>query len=699
MLGITAHSRTRLFLTSSVAALLAVGTPAAAGAQEPLGVTAAFDNSRFISATSPLDLHLSRPLNAEEERVAIFLGTLDLSALYQRTGAQLRYHARGTRLPAGESELIVYAVARTGEWNEIGRVPVRLLTAAGFEKTSITPKLAVSNKGQVLEGHAPDANRPPRPAFQDFSLNLGLQSEQVRGGWALRTQSNMLGVSNRQEALRFGERQDEAPRLDLADYLVTLQHGGTTLTAGNLAFGSERHIANSFEARGLSARFHFGPVASLSLAGMSGSRLVGWTNPLGIAQPKHRLLGGTLGLDLVPHRPGLVQLEVSALNGDALPQAGFNRGAITNAEQSRSAGVRVNASDPSQRLHLDAGFARTRFTNPADPLLAQGATLVAVQPETRNAHYIDLSWDALRSIRLSPTLPANLAFTVRHERVDPLYRSVASPQTRADLLQNGVQATASVGALSAQLVLNRGHDNLDEIATILTTLTRSAAFNLALPLNAVLGPTRTWLPMITWGLARIHQFGDSVPTLGGFTPTFVPDQVSLSHNVMVAWQAARWRVLYQLSRSSQDNRQEGRENADLVNTAHTLSLGVTPLPVLDVAVDGGLEKADNREFAQHNTTQRLATLLTWRFTARNAVIAGVSHTSVSDDPRTFTQSATDLRLELSQRFTLFRARLDRGPAQVFVRYARQFGDRLVPPGAGDTRRNWSLNTGLTLSVF
>ena len=122
------------------------------------------------------------------------------------TPERLSYRPRRVRLPSGENELVVYLVSRSDQWREIGRVPLRVLTPSGFEKADVTPKIAVNSKGQVLEGHEPADNRPPRPEFQDFGLNLGLQTEHVRCGWIVRTQSNYLGVSNRLLALRFAQR-------------------------------------------------------------------------------------------------------------------------------------------------------------------------------------------------------------------------------------------------------------------------------------------------------------------------------------------------------------------------------------------------------------------------------------------------------------------------------------------------------------
>src|SRR5437867_4715129 len=157
-------------------ALLRMVAPSALAAQDPLSVTAGFDPSRWLAPNAPIELRLNRPLTREDGRVAVFVGPVDLSALFTANADRLSYKPRGVRLPSGENDLVVYLVSDDEQWKEIGRAPLRVLTPGGFEKAGVTPRIAVNNKGQVLEGHDPAANRPPRPEFQDFGLNLGLQT-------------------------------------------------------------------------------------------------------------------------------------------------------------------------------------------------------------------------------------------------------------------------------------------------------------------------------------------------------------------------------------------------------------------------------------------------------------------------------------------------------------------------------------------
>ena len=74
----------------------------------------------------------------------------------------------------------------------------------------------------------------------------------------MHTQTNLLGVTNRDEALRFGERAADAPRLDLSDYTLTLEHRRATIAAGNTSFSGQRHIIQSAEGRGITSAVRVG---------------------------------------------------------------------------------------------------------------------------------------------------------------------------------------------------------------------------------------------------------------------------------------------------------------------------------------------------------------------------------------------------------------------------------------------------------
>jgi hypothetical protein len=686
----------RLGVAPALRFALLLALPGSAAAQDSLTITPLQNGAEWLRPDAALELGLSRPIGSSEGRLAVFLGHSDLSALFVASANRLVYRRAAVPLPAGKAELVVYLVSPAGEWRELSRSPLQVLTGGGYQEVQLTPRLSLSNKGQLAEGHG-TAPPPERDRYQDFTLNTGFQTLHAGKGWSLKSQSNFVGVSNRLEALRYGERQDRAPKFDLSDYLITLERGTAGLSLGHVSYGSNRHLVNGFSSRGLTGTARLGP-AELSLAAMNGTSVVGWSNPLGLARSAHRILSGTLGLEVAPQRPGLVRVEASVLDGSLLPQAGYTQGVVNDAETNRGLGFRVSAADPSQRIRLEAGFSRSRFDNPRDSTLEQGATLVPVRATSRNARYLDASVDVLRGVKLSAALPLTLAASFRHQRIDPLFRSVAA-SSQADLQENALGLTGTLGQLALQATLGRSHDNLGALPTILTTRTRAGSLNLALPLGFVAGSLSTWYPTLTYGLTRMHQFGTGIPVNSDFSASHVPDQFSTNHSLGAQWQARLWHAGYQLGRSSQDNRQTGRETADFGNLTQAIAFGVTPLASLDLGLDLGFERADNKEVSQHSRTRRIGGTADWRFTANSALAASLAITRSTDDPRTMEQRNSELRLELSQRVSLFRLSASQIAGQFFVRFARQTGEIITSAGASQPLKTWNLNSGVSLTVF
>ncbi len=687
---------TRRAALVAVALLLAPARPAAA--QEPLTVTPGFDPTSWVGRSERVELRLNRPPTDADGRLAVFIGGIDATALFEIRGEVVRKRATGIDLPAGESELTLYAVSADEQWAVLSRTPLRVRAWAGFEEATLEPHAAVNNKGQVAEGHAPESNRPARERFQDIAVNLGLRSTHRRDGWSVRSQWNILGTSNRQETLRFGELQNEAPKLDLADYLIAVDGGRFEVTLGHHTFGSNRFLLNAMPSRGVAGALRVG-ATRLAVAALNGTSIVGWTNPLGPTRPDHRLLTSTLGLEVVPSRPGLVQIEAMLLSGSVQPGTGFNQAAITDAERSRGAGFRLLAQDPRQRLRVEAAFARSRFVNPPNGRLGADSLLTPLPTLSRNAHHVDLTLDVLRSVRPSHAGSSRLALTLRHERIAPLYRSVALQAPRADIEQNAIELNGGVGALSAQLGLGRASDNLDDVIGILKTRTRVTNASIALPVAAAFGAgAPAWLPMVSWGLSRTHQFADGAAE--GFPAHFLPDQVAVNQTLTVQMTGPVWRAGAQLNRSKQDNRQRDRAAADLVNEVVTVSVDITPKPRIDLSADAAVERAENREFDQRTTTRRIGAHGTWRPNGSTVLGSGFTRTSMTDSPRTSRMTNTELRFELSQRVAspLNRASRAQG-GQVFVRYTRTVGTNASLLGPNDERRSWALQTGVTLTLF
>ncbi|HEX7038084.1 MAG TPA: hypothetical protein VF210_20125, partial [Pseudomonadales bacterium] len=621
----------------------------------------------------------------------------DWSSLFDIRPDVLTFRPGTLRLPAGEHDLVVYSVTEDNQWQEIGRTRLRVLTPRGFERAEVAPQVDVTNAGQLLEGHSPAGNLPARERYQDFTVAAALRSTLERNGWQFSTNVGLLGVNTREQAVRFGEAGENAPLVDLASYQLELTRGPIGLSLGHVSFGRHRHLAQGFQSRGPLVSARVNRAVDVTFAAVNGSAIAGFRNPFGLNDRNHQILSAIIGLEAIPSRPGGLRVEATVLDGSVLPNAGFNQGVVNDAEQSRGLGVTVLASDPGQRFRLDAGYSRSDFENPFDPLLASDFDLVPVRRVSRAAQYLDATWMLVQNARAETGRPVNLGLTVRHERVEPLYRSVSAP-VRADILQNAVELTGSVGQLNTMASYTWDRDNLADVPSILTTKTRRAALTVAMPVMGLDAPS--WSPRVTYTLDRTHQFGAGVPVDGGFNESHVPDQVSAQHIVAIDWQTVRWRAGYRFDRSLQDNRQVGRALSDLFNLANTITAGATPHPNLDLDVELGFDKAENREFTEIDITKRLLVSGHWRVTPASTLAGTVSRTGIRDRAGTGESRATEMHLQWTRTVRLLRRNPRVLNGQFFVRVARQSSIAYeLLFGVDDRRSSWSLNTGFNLRIF
>ena len=665
-----------------------------------LALTPTFRADRWIRATHTIELSLSRPLLPQEGRLAVFIGETDFTGLFNFTRDRITYRPSAFLLPRGERELVVYLVGPGEEWRELARFPLRVLGEGGSEQARVDAKLDANLNGQVAEDHRPAQNRPPRETYQDLTLHTGLQTTHVRSGWTFQTQANFVGVTNEEQALRFRQQQERAPQFDLSDYLLHVEKGIVSASMGHISQGFQRHLMSSFGSRGLSAGLRLGPVGHLSAAMMNGTSVVGWDNIAGVSRSQHRVALASLGLELLPRRPGVLRLEGMAMDGSLLPLTDFTQGEVNDAEESRGIGVRLAAELLSRRFRLDAGYARSRFTNPEDPTLSQGAALLPARRASRNARYADVSLAILRNVPLGGSWQTNVTAGYRHERVDPLYRSVTA-QARADLLQHIYELTWTLGQITVGFAHTRSNDNLAKIPTILKTFTRNNSLNVALPTSSLLtgSGSHWWAPNLSYAYGGTHQFGDGVPPNSGFAESHVPNQMSKNHTWAAQWQGNRWRAEYRANRTIQDNRQPGRERADFATLVHGIGLGVTPVGALDLTGEISLESADNQELDEQSSTRRLGFNVDWRFTRTSTAKGYVSVTRRDDGVTPGATRNTEAYLGLTQGLRFLRVGTHPMPGQLFLRYARQSVRPAGVAGADGSPRTWTINTGLTLNFF
>ncbi len=695
---------------SNVCLLIAItascALPSAARAQgdgDTLRVDISADTSRFLPASTPVEVRFSRPWMATDGAPVLMVGGTDVTALTERTRDRLIYRPGVEPLPAGATEVVVYR-ALAGRWVELARVTLKVLTGGGFRRIDAQPQGTLGNKGQVATGES-GLPSPERPTYQDFSFNGSLGTTHEHERFTLETSTNLVGASRREEALRYGIRQDAAPRLDLSDYRVSLRAGATTLVLGHTSFGASRHLVNGFGARGATLGWsHRG--TEVNVAAMSAASTVGWDQLLPVTNGDHRVLAMSVGRELVSTRPGALRMDATWLDASMLPRGGFRQGAVIDAEVSDGGALQVSAATPGQRLRLVSGLSRSRFTNPArDAQLGGDTVVVAVERETSTARFLEASLAPLQG-RAVPRLGlVNATFNLRHERVDPLYRSVVAP-VQADRRQDGGDANLTVGAVSAQFALSRSRDNLAQLPGFMTTRDRVRTASLAIPVAQLLGIQQraAWLPGITWSLNRTHQAGDGVPAGGVFTADHVPDQVSRNSDLGAQWQAGTWRLGLRRNRAEQDNRQVGRAAADFASGSDALSIGWTFGVAGDVALDLGNDFQESLERAERSRTRRATLNANLRRGQSTAVMMAFSllRTTPPAGPVTLN---TDQRLEVTQPLAFLRDASGGARGQLFLRFGRttarvpDFALQADNPMAVQRQRQWTINSGLNLRLF
>jgi hypothetical protein len=664
----------------------------------PLSVTAAF-GAGPVSSAGALTLTLSRPLSPAEGRLAVLVGTTDWSDFFTFRGTTAVFSPGALALPAGTTEVAAYLVTPAGEWRPVGRFPLSVVQPAAVTRT-LKRTLDLAFKAQVGEGHRPEDDAPPRATFQDLALQAVLDAARTGKGNARKASFKMVGTTDPASALRFSALGEAAPQMDLAGYALGLEQGRARLALGDLTSGTHRHLIERFQARGAAARIPLGPPADLTLAAFSGSQIVGWDNIVGLDTGAHRILLGTLGLELVPARPGSLRLEASAVDGSVLPLANYNQGLVRDAATSRGLGLRLTAKDSSGRIRVDGSLARSRFENASDAQLEAGLKVAGDAAGDASARYARVEVDPLR-LGEGSRLPLAVTLSAEHERVDPLYRSVGVA-ARADLAQNTFGAGLRLGEAALQIVHARKEDNLGHVRSILTTLTRQDGLQLSLPLASLLGSEdqpATSLPLLSYALARVRQHGTGLPPDSDFAPSHVPDQLSVSHTAGAQWQLESVSFGYSLTATLQDNRQPGREAADFAQQTHQVTFGFVRSERVESSLDAQLERSESRERSETDRVRRLGLTVNGRLGHGFAVtaVAACAWNDAEGAPR----EGRNLEADVQASWRLGWRGKEKAPAMTFfVRGATQRArTRTAIEVIEEDRAAWQLSVGVSMSAF
>ncbi|MCP5183112.1 MAG: hypothetical protein H6993_04070 [Pseudomonadales bacterium] len=636
---------------------------------------------------------------AEASALRVMAGSTDITAAVTMLPGGMVFTPSAAGLPAGEMDLVLYLADSLEQWSEKARFPIRILTRRGFSRIQASPNLQVENRGQLRERAYGSASPSSPSTYQTGAMQGGLAVQLERGRWSLDAQASIVGTTRREEALRFGV-DDDAPRIDLAEYLVELVHDDTTrIGVGHLNFGSHRLLADNLAHRGIRISTTLVPGQEITLVALRGNAIVGYDHLLGISRSEHRIYGASWGWSPFPDNPALPHVEVSYTDASVLPEADFDSGQVRDAERSQGWGLRLAASTPS--LEYDLLAARSRYRNPSDPLLG-GAEILAVRAETADAAAARVLWRWSANPWNSASWPLNAELEGTWDYTEPLYRTVGA-YVQPDQRTTGGMLRLGAGDVRLQLGLRGSRDNLDDLPSLLTTRTRDIALSLDVPLTRIAGEAvGRWLPDLSAGWQRVRQKAGNVPdpVLSGFSASHLPNQHTVMWNTQAVWYRDRIDFSVNFNGSRQDNRQPGRERADFNNRDLATALNWRPVTSLSLGLTAGRNWNRERETGLQRRTRSYGINAAWQVTEALNLSASVFDQRQIDSRNNERAHDRTADAQASWSFSWRPVAGQELPGQLFLRWGLQqtlFADRFF--GFSNRGRTWVVNSGFSLTVF
>jgi hypothetical protein len=642
----------------------------------------------------------SEPL-ATEGQLKFFIGSLDITALIH-TPRPNEYVYDGTRLPlpSGESEVILYLAKNDNTWQEIARLPIKVLTATGFEQSVGNVTVNLNLKGQLDEGHSGTVTPPQRHTFQDLAGQINVNTQGKRGNLQLVGTMNLVGSSFQNEALRFGTLGNNAPNLDLSDYLLQMNTETNETRLGHITYGTNRFLLNNMASRGITFKQKIDSQLDFSIVSMSGNSIAGYDNIFGLDDSNNNISALSIGYEINEQRPGAMRIELMYLDASLQPRSNFDSGEIRDAETSNGTGLRLSGSDTDQRLLAELSLAQSRFNNPNDPLLTQTTALVPLLETTNNARHAQVSYGLLKDVKFGQEHNLNVTATLTHERIDPFYKSIGA-FTNANQMNTQTAFSINIDRVAMQLSHQEIEDNLDNIATVIKTKTRGNNVNITLPLASFFDSKNetsfsVW-PTLQYAYNQIHQFGTNVPVTFDAN-SHIPDQLNSQHNLGLQWSFETWNIGYQFGLSDQDNRQPARALADFETRTHGLNIALRLSEQVNLNLGYARSRAFNNEIdlISYNNSYLLG--MDWRFAEHWSFNGNYSVTSADDSQNLTLTDGYTAQSQINWNTDIAGSEGKKLPMQVFLRHAVQNNENINNTFGLNTKAyTWTVNSGVNIS--
>lgn len=631
----------------------------------------------WLAAKETLVVNLQS--DVDPHAIRFILNNTDLSSAFkQRNNLTYIYQASNFPLPSGEHTLTVYQVL-DGQWQEIQSQQVKVLTKSGFETANWSVNGSLSIDAQLDADYQGEAFKPDESRFRTGNAQWQVSSEHVRQNMEIRSQINIVGTTQQTNALQFSERGEEAQKIDLSEYLVTVKKGKVNVSVGHTTFGNNPLLLDNLSNRGIHIGFNVNSVFDVAFTQKNGSAIVGWQNIFGQQSSQHRISASTLGAEVFPDQPGKLRIQMSYLDGQVFAIDDFAVGQVSDMEKNQGWGLRVMSQLWDGRVRFDVVFASSQYTNPNDQalFLDDEFALVTVDKSTEQAYQVNVGMDLLIQNEENNRL-FTASINLGQDKVDALYRVIAADPS-ADQKTNRVGLTGNLASAQWKYDFIETQNNVDRIPSILTSNTKSHTFNYSIDLTKILqtGSSETepnpFLPSLNVNLQNVHQKAINAPVeeLSDFnSDSHLPDQVTKIAELSANWSFSKLSLGYNLSYSEQDNRQIGRQLADFTRINHSVNQNIQLLDNLSFNLDIG--RARNVDHEQNTVfyNNNASVMMNYSVSTQWQMSVGSSINKDYDNFNLSTQNAFTLNAALNYQwsFNLYTHDLS---GQWYLRYAKQ----------------------------
>ena len=566
---------------------------ASALASEPSpaqGAIAAIEFSTNFADTvvlpnSTLWISFPASLNIGEGQFAVLIGTEDVTAQFRWASPTRLEGAFSTApLQPGQQPLTVYRREARNIWSPLiqtslsvqaavpASVQASVQAAAPRDGRLFKPALIVGAKSQRSQSHSTDAASPDRSTHSDVTLQVGLQSRNGGDGWSVASQFNVAGSSYLAETPQYEERAGEAPKVDLATYLVQAEikdgERRASLSVGQVQSESHPLLTSGFAQRGLLLNQSFGERYNFAASVQSGNQAFGGHSLLGLGDSGQRLSTFTGNVELLD-RLGALSLGGTVFDGAMRPAPAPGVASLQEEERSHGWGLQLRSQSEGHRLRGELAFAHSQYIS-----LPDGTASTASAPSVAgNSWKLRAEADLLRGegdhAEKSPTLGAH----AQHELVAADYKSIGAAAVAANHVQNTLGLNGSLRGVTSTLSWSRRSDNVNNEPSVPRLLADTVTFSLAVPFGQLIdrSPPPAWAPTASYEYVRLHSFADRGHVPLGQSLADLPDAVVTQHGLTLAWAFGGLNIAYRHQNVLQDNLQPGFESNDVASTGRGLT--------------------------------------------------------------------------------------------------------------------------------